>query len=469
MLPLVRTGAHLVLTLQVTYLASDLEDLLGQGASVEDLDLRGPLYQLRYVASGDTPGTRRFDGIRLLDLAAGTVAVVAHDDAEHAKTVLDQNGRSTLSADGGDLVETVQLVYGDLGVDEVALFIPQTPLTTGIPVIDGEVPEIAVLPEGPDLEPLDLGRVSSAPVVTLLSQALDLGAGSEQRASEDHASILLVSDVLFDSSSAELDATADAVIADAARTIAQREPGTVSGIGHTDDVDEDAFNQDLSRRRAEAVATVLGGSLDASEYPLRIDGRGESEPLADNTSAESRAINRRVELSIDTPVREDPPIDPDEPPPPFEGPTGRGPDGLDVTSGSIRPYRVQVPSARVVEGHLVVAVHITMTDDEVASVFGLNLGVGRPSRYGDVDGLHTFADVAVLHGETAVLPLMLRMRAEEDSRLRPLTDLVTNSRIDGGRTRISELVYPRQAAAGTTLTLQFLPEGWRLTDIPVSD
>ncbi|MFL9815158.1 OmpA family protein [Stutzerimonas sp. VN223-3] len=69
--------------------------------------------------------------------------------------------------------------------------------------------------------------------------------------------------------------------------------------GHTDSVGTDAYNQRLSERRANAVRDVL-----VNQYGLegsRVDavGYGESRPVADNSTDEGRAINRRVEAEVE--------------------------------------------------------------------------------------------------------------------------------------------------------------------------
>jgi len=65
--------------------------------------------------------------------------------------------------------------------------------------------------------------------------------------------------------------------------------------GHTDDQGDEAYNQELSQRRAATVVTYLGlFGIEASR--LTAAGYGESEPVASNTTEEGRAQNRRVEL-----------------------------------------------------------------------------------------------------------------------------------------------------------------------------
>ncbi|MBI3564974.1 MAG: OmpA family protein [Elusimicrobia bacterium] len=70
-------------------------------------------------------------------------------------------------------------------------------------------------------------------------------------------------------------------------------------FAHTDDVGTDEYNLDLSRRRAKAVKTYL--ALKGVPVPsMRFHGYGESKPLADNSTEEGRAKNRRVEFYVTT-------------------------------------------------------------------------------------------------------------------------------------------------------------------------
>jgi outer membrane protein OmpA-like peptidoglycan-associated protein len=71
----------------------------------------------------------------------------------------------------------------------------------------------------------------------------------------------------------------------------------VDVYGHTDSTGSDAHNQDLSQRRAVAVATVLANQgIDQRRF--YIEGRGETDPLASNATETGRAQNRRVEIQI---------------------------------------------------------------------------------------------------------------------------------------------------------------------------
>ena len=67
--------------------------------------------------------------------------------------------------------------------------------------------------------------------------------------------------------------------------------------GHTDNVGTDAMNEELSLRRALSVRDYLT-SLGVAAGHIDVDGYGPWQPVADNTTAEGRARNRRVEIVI---------------------------------------------------------------------------------------------------------------------------------------------------------------------------
>jgi OOP family OmpA-OmpF porin len=69
-------------------------------------------------------------------------------------------------------------------------------------------------------------------------------------------------------------------------------------IGHTDSTGDADYNQVLSERRAKAVADYLVGQ-GVKETLFTTSGMGESSPIADNSTKEGRAQNRRVELKLD--------------------------------------------------------------------------------------------------------------------------------------------------------------------------
>src|SRR5829696_3861276 len=85
------------------------------------------------------------------------------------------------------------------------------------------------------------------------------------------------------------------------RTLAQsldKYPNTdLMIVGHTDSQGGDAYNQQLSERRAAAARNYLI-SQGVAATRIKVAGRGESEPIADNAAEAGRSQNRRVEVAI---------------------------------------------------------------------------------------------------------------------------------------------------------------------------
>ena len=67
-------------------------------------------------------------------------------------------------------------------------------------------------------------------------------------------------------------------------------------IGHTDNTGNDGINQPLSVSRAQSVNSYLLSCGVKSAQIKRIEGQGSTNPVADNSTAAGRKLNRRVEV-----------------------------------------------------------------------------------------------------------------------------------------------------------------------------
>jgi outer membrane protein OmpA-like peptidoglycan-associated protein len=82
-----------------------------------------------------------------------------------------------------------------------------------------------------------------------------------------------------------------------ASTLAEYDKTVIEVAGHTDSVGSDAYNQQLSERRANSVATYLS-SRGVTRTRMVTVGAGEKYPVASNDTDDGRAQNRRVEITI---------------------------------------------------------------------------------------------------------------------------------------------------------------------------
>lgn len=177
--------------------------------------------------------------------------------------------------------------------------------------------QVGSLTANPAMVAERFGRQFMTPLTKELEGLLGVGQGSEtarQRQQRDlEASlagtgaglvntgselvITLPEQITFDSGSSSLRAGLEGSIAAIARSLADHPDTTVQIVGHTDNVGSRALNQDLSERRAEAVAEILVRE-GAEPERIRTLGRAYLEPVASNDDEAGRRQNRRVELIL---------------------------------------------------------------------------------------------------------------------------------------------------------------------------
>ena len=109
--------------------------------------------------------------------------------------------------------------------------------------------------------------------------------------------VTFASGVLYPFNSTEILPDGKANLQSLANSLEKYPNSDILIVGHTDSVGTDAYNLDLSQRRALAASAYLQ-SLGVPASRLHATGKGESEPIQPNDTDAGRAQNRRVEIAI---------------------------------------------------------------------------------------------------------------------------------------------------------------------------
>lgn len=105
------------------------------------------------------------------------------------------------------------------------------------------------------------------------------------------------SGILFDVNKTALKPAATTNLQNLATSMQNNPDTNIMVVGYTDNTGSDTYNQSLSIRRADAVkSSITANGVSGSR--LTTQGKGEADPIADNTTEAGRAQNRRVEIVI---------------------------------------------------------------------------------------------------------------------------------------------------------------------------
>src|ERR1700761_5650556 len=113
----------------------------------------------------------------------------------------------------------------------------------------------------------------------------------------DNITLNMPGNITFKSDSAELNPSFYKVLNSVNIVVKKYNKTVVEVAGHTDSTGGAEYNQQLSERRADSVAQYLESQGLANNRVVTV-GAGETRPVADNSTVEGRAANRRVELTL---------------------------------------------------------------------------------------------------------------------------------------------------------------------------
>ncbi len=102
--------------------------------------------------------------------------------------------------------------------------------------------------------------------------------------------------ILFNSGSDQIKPASFGVLKQIADALQQEQDMNLNIIGHTDADGDDENNMMLSEQRAQSVKNILVSQFGINEERLQTEGKGESEPMDNNSTTEGKANNRRVEF-----------------------------------------------------------------------------------------------------------------------------------------------------------------------------
>ncbi|MEU1280201.1 OmpA family protein [Streptomyces sp. NPDC005805] len=158
-------------------------------------------------------------------------------------------------------------------------------------------PPVEVDPSSPGLRMVDGATLAPAKVLDIKSVVESPGGEERREDTNSDVTFALQAEVLFGKDSAKLGPEARTRIQAIAAEITKENARRVRIFGFTDDLGSSAHGDVLSKKRADAVHSILSGSLTDAGITYEVRGYGEQFPIADNSTEEGRKKNRRVEVS----------------------------------------------------------------------------------------------------------------------------------------------------------------------------
>ena len=159
---------------------------------------------------------------------------------------------------------------------------------TAAPGCDGAIAPVAAAPAP---------AAVVAPVAAAPAPAVAAPAAAAPAVGAAATKVTYAADAFFAANSAVLKAAGKAKLDDLVGKVKAINLEVIVAVGHTDSKGNDASNQKLSVRRAEAVKAYLV-SKGIEKNRVYTEGKGSKQPVADNKTVEGRAKNNRVEIEV---------------------------------------------------------------------------------------------------------------------------------------------------------------------------
>jgi outer membrane protein OmpA-like peptidoglycan-associated protein len=131
-----------------------------------------------------------------------------------------------------------------------------------------------------------------------LAREIQSGQARIEKLPNDVVRITMTNQTAFETDSADIKPGFHSTMDKLADVVVRYGKTTLTVVGHTDDVGSNAYNQQLSERRALSVARYLE-SKQVDSMRLATAGKGETQPVAPNASDSGRQANRRVEIYVE--------------------------------------------------------------------------------------------------------------------------------------------------------------------------
>ena len=424
--------------------------------------------------------------VKLLDLGSGRVWSATDGSGT------DNNGYLEITP--GEKT-TSYLSFGKVDTDTVTVMVPMAGFTT-VAVLEADAAKKASIDldaASSNLDQFPDAATELAKPATIERYTRALDDSTSTHTGDKDVTVTLASDVTFASDSADLTPAADTQLQTVADQLKQHpDGGTLTIVGHTDDVQDDAYNQTLSEKRANAVKTKLQQLTKLDKWKTSVSGKGESQPKIKDTTDEARAANRRVEITL-TPTGGTSPKDSSSTTatpsnssgngklPDPQGPAAKGSEGVTLTSKDTNTsgevtitldhltrtggYLLGTVTCTVKDGSTGAPLHPLLEDPQTVLANQRDESGGALPTFNASDGLTLIA------GGERIFPADY-LDADAGQHL-PLTELRLLDHLKASTTTICT-IWPDPG--GDTITLdhpegKYSPKGtaYRLTDIPIKN